>query len=330
MPEEIICDQQMKNGRKRKPVSVVLPMLLCVLATLGMHSPKLNAAESLHHIVVILDGSGSMSGSMPGSRETKMVFAKRAVSTVMGQVPADYRVGLLVFGGGAPKGGWAYPVAAYQAQKFNAAIRPIKPSGQTPLGAYLKTGADALLQAREKQGGYGTYRLLVLTDGEASDQKLVDRYLPDIVRRGLIVDVIGVDMSKDLALARNVHQYRRANDAESLQAALQEAFAEVGASQGDGQDDGNQDESAFDVIAPLPDDWASEAIQALTTPANGPIAAAQFPAAGSAVAAGGTTIPGQTLNNDIEGLLQRFGAFAPVAIFGLLFIFGVLTRIGRR
>ena len=310
----------------------VLPMLnrfFSALLLTGLLTSAAPAAESLHHLVVILDGSGSMSGNMPGSRETKMVFAKRAVATVMTQVPTDYRVGLLVFGGGAPKNGWAYPLAGYQQEGFTKAITPIKPNGQTPLGKFLKIGADALLQAREAQGGYGTYRLLVLTDGEASDQKLVDKFLPDIVRRGLLVDVIGVDMSKDLALAKNVHRYRRANDAEALQAALQEAFAEIGA----GPDtDTSQDESAFDVIAPLPAGWAAEAIQSLTTPANGPISAARFPVSVAETQGGSPAVATTALPDadSIDGLLQRFGAMVPIAIFVLLFVFGVLTKIGRR
>ena len=64
---------------------------------------------------------------------------------------------------------------------LNGAIDSITSQGGTPLGEYMKQGADALLDARKKQFGYGTYRLLVVTDGEANDAGLVDGYTPDII-----------------------------------------------------------------------------------------------------------------------------------------------------
>ena len=76
----------------------------------------------------------------------------------------------------------------------------------------MKKGADTLLKARKSQYGYGSYRLLVVTDGEASDPGLVERFTPDIISRGIITDVIGVDMNKAHTLATKVHSYRSAND----------------------------------------------------------------------------------------------------------------------
>jgi hypothetical protein len=155
------------------------------------------------------------------------------------------------------------------------AIDAPRPHGATPLGAYIKRGADRLLEARAKQFGYGTFRLLIVTDGEAQDQALVDRYTPEVMARGITVDVIGVGMRKNHTLATRVHSYRSANDPAALKRALAEVFAEVGSS----RTDAAADAEAFATLAPLPAEVAAAMIQALSTSGNQPIG--EKPKAGS-------------------------------------------------
>ena len=78
---------------------------------------------------------------------------------------------------------WVYPLGPKDTQKLIAAIRLPQPSGGTPLGKYLRIGANRLLEQREKQYNYGNYRLLVVTDGEASDTDKVKHYTPEILNR---------------------------------------------------------------------------------------------------------------------------------------------------
>jgi len=134
------------------------------------------------------------------------------------------------------------------------------------LGAYIKKGADRLLQQREEQFGYGSYRLLVVTDGEASDPTVMERHVPEVLARGIIVDVIGVNMKTDHTLATKVHTYRRADDPAALKTAIAEVFAEV-------SDSGSNatDEEAFELIAALPDETSGAMLQALATSGNHPI-----------------------------------------------------------
>jgi hypothetical protein len=134
------------------------------------------------------------------------------------------------------------------------------------LGRYIKKGADRLLQERVKQFGYGSYRLLVVTDGEAEDPQLVDRFTPDVIARGITVDVIGVAMNRRHTLATKVHSYRSASDPAALKRALAEVFAEVGSS----KDDVAHAE-AFALLEPIPAELAKSAIQALSVSGNHPI-----------------------------------------------------------
>jgi len=214
------------------------------------------------NVVVVVDASGSMGTPMRGTNSDRMSVAKDALKQVLGQIPSTTHVGVLVF----PTGNWVYPLGPRNEAQLNGAIDSITSEGGTPLGEYMKKGADALLAARKKQFGYGTYRLLVVTDGEANDVAEVEGYTPDIISRGITIDAIGVEMQSQHTLATQVHSYRSADDPESLRQAINEVFAEVSVS-----DAGATGEDAFEMIADLPGETASEMIKTLSTTGNEPI-----------------------------------------------------------
>ena len=216
------------------------------------------------NVVVVLDASGSMQHDMSGM--VKMDAAKKAIGEVLKTVPETTQIGLLVFSGRNKPDDWVFPLGRRDDQALLAALRPIGANGNTPLGAYMKKGADRLLEEREKQLGYGTYRLLIVTDGEATDQDLVDTYTPGLLAKGIIMDVIGVAMQHDHVLANSAHSYRRADDAASLRKAIADVLGEVSAS-----DDQHAGEEAFAIIAPLPEAMAMSMIHTLATSDNSPI-----------------------------------------------------------
>jgi len=216
------------------------------------------------NVVIILDASGSMNNSMKSSGERRIDSARLALKEVIRSLPPTTQVGLLVFS--KKLNGWAFKPGPRDDQQLFKVLDGIEAEGGTPLGEYLKTGADQLLQERKRQFGYGSYRLLVLTDGEAGDAKKVEDYTPDIMSRGIVIDVIGVDMAAAHTLATKVHSYRRANDPASLKQALQEIFAEV--DQRNSQGGAGQ---AFEDLAPLPGDLALSVLKALASSGDAPI-----------------------------------------------------------
>jgi hypothetical protein len=217
------------------------------------------------NVVVVLDDSGSMRDRMPSNRRLpKIEAAKKALLTVLAELPDGAQLGVLLLNGG-PRDHWVVSPGPVEQDRVRAAISQIRAAGNTPLGRSMKAGTDALLALRGQQR-YGTYKLLIVTDGEASDQRLVDAYLPDILSRGIVVDVIGVDMSQDHSLATEVHTYRRADDEASLQKAISETV--LGESAADAQDAG---ESDFELLAGLPDEVAAEALETLAQVGNQPI-----------------------------------------------------------
>ena len=250
--------------------------LALAVATLGLAATPARAsapvptrapAGDIDNVVVVLDASGSMKEPMIGDPRTmKMDAAREAIREVLATVPPTTHVGLLVFSGKNVPNDWVFPLGPREDEVLEAGLAKIMPDGNTPLGAYIKKGADRLLERRADQSGYGSYRLLVVTDGEANDQRLVDRYVPEVLGRGLVVDVIGVSMAQDHILAKRVHSYRRADDPGSLQQAISEVFAEVSDRQVS-----DVAESGFELIADLPDDVVPAIVESLTKFDNQPI-----------------------------------------------------------
>ena len=266
------------------------------------------------NVVVVVDASGSMGTPMGGS--TRMSVAKDALKQVLEQIPDTTHVGILVF----PLGNWVYPLGPRKESMLAGAIDSIQSGGGTPLGEYMKRGADVLLNARRKQFGYGTYRLLVVTDGEAGDARQVEAYTPDIISRGITIDCIGVEMASRHTLATKVHSYRNANDPESLKQAISEVFAEVASG-----DAGPGGENAFELIADLPEATASAMLKSLSTSGNQPIGevpsmrAANPPSPSPAPSySGGTTSSQSTSGEEDSPLVFLFAALCVLGVPGLV------------
>jgi hypothetical protein len=202
------------------------------------------------NLVVILDNSGSMRTYF--DKSNRIEAAKTALKTVLSKLPDNSRVGILLLNSINEAGSWIVPIDKIDREKINKQIDSVYApvSGGTPLGQYIKIGVDKLLEVRQKEK-YGNYQALVITDGEANDESLLDKYIPDIMTRGIKVNVIGVSLSNH-TLAKKTSSYRSANDYASLTKALENVVkAETidDKSNVDYSDiAGLQDEVAFEVI----------------------------------------------------------------------------------
>jgi hypothetical protein len=275
------------------------------------------------NVVIVLDGSGSMREDMRTGNLTKLAAAQQALHQVLAQLPQTTHVGVLAFST-ASKKDWLVPLGPQDPAQIKSAIDGLKANGGTPLARYMKIGADRLLEQRQNQYGYGTYRLLVVTDGEAEHARTVNRYTADIIARGITVDVIGVNMKKDHTLATRVHSYRRADDPAALRTAIAEVFAEVAST--NASDDA--DTETFATIAPLPNEIATAMLQALATSGNEPIGTqrAADSAATSTPPSGTGTAPLPANTRSSNGVSALIGS--PICCLGIgVIIIGVLVIV---
>jgi len=241
-------------------------MLTAAFFLLGWAAWAPAAEMDRNNVVIVLDASGSMGDTMRGTLTVRMDAAKEALKQVLRQVPEDTNIGLLVFGSAQGRTGWIYPLGPRDDEVLARAIDLPVPRGGTPLGRFIRLAANRLLEQRREQSGYGTYRLLVVTDGEAGDPDLVEQYVPEVIARGITLDVIGVDMATTHTLATRAHSYRRADDPESLKQAVAEVFAEVSGQQSDAVG-----REAFGVLAGIPDELAAAMVKSLSSTGNQPI-----------------------------------------------------------
>lgn len=292
-----------------------------------------SAAYAGQNVVVVLDDSGSMNERMRGNRrQSKMEAAKEALLTVLtgSELPADTQIGILLLNGRWRSDRWVYPLGPLDLDRATRSVRGIQAGGGTPLGECMKEGADALLALREQQR-YGSYRLLIVTDGEANDPELVEAYLPDIHSRGIWVDVIGVRMAEDHSLATEVETYREAANPADLEKAIADVLAESTA------DSSHAGQSDFELIAPLPDEVATAALMALGETHNDPVG--QKPAAipegqPGSVAAGqpGPAAPRRPIRAPVQTPARGCLGCAGFAIgaFCLVAVLSILLAVGRR
>ena len=260
-----------------------------------------STASASDSVVIVLDDSGSMNKIMNGG-VPRIEAAKKAIEAVLKQFPADTKLGLLLLNGDRSKQHWAIPLEHLSVPQATRKVESVIADGGTPLGDRMREGADALLQLREKQI-YGNYRLLIVTDGEANDAKLLALYLPDVLSRGLIVDAIGVDMKQNHSLATRVHSYRRADDGAALSKAIQEVFAE--------KVDSNAANSNadFDLLQALDDGTAKEALIALSKPNNTPIVGVSLPTHFNESLGNNTLVNNTSVNNTAVKGTSLLGTF---------------------
>lgn len=214
------------------------------------------------NIVVVLDGSGSMGERFSKSNEriTRMEAAKKALVQILSQLPANTNLGIVVFSDS--HNGWLVKLGPVDKANLTKQILSVREGRGTPLGRYMKDGANALLELRAKQKS-GIYKLIIVTDGESNDDAetpLIGQY--GILSKGLRVEVIGVDMGGKHTLATKV-PYQSAESAEQLTSAVKHVLAES-----TGKNDHSED---YDLIAPLPPEVAMAALTALSEVDNEPI-----------------------------------------------------------
>ncbi len=211
---------------QRTSMIFVLLITAAITTPAQQSTPAQQEPQSQDTVLVLLDCSGSMDRDMKGGR--KMDVAKAALKHVAENfIAPGTNVGLLTFEARGLKDDWVYPLGPFDKQRFLDAIRKPEAGGGTPLGKYMENAADALIAFRAQHHGYGEYKLLVVTDGEAQDSALVDEIAPRIKQRGFILDAIGVAMDQSHTIKKLADHYADANSPEELARAIQQTFAEV-------------------------------------------------------------------------------------------------------
>lgn len=177
--------------------------------------------DGTRNFYFVLDGSDSMNRGCSGA--TKIDQLKRAVEQFMGNVPKDANIGALVFDITGVRE--VVELGPNNHDRFLKAVRAMRAEHGTPLGQTIALGAQKLHAQYKKQQGYGEYRLIVVTDGEASDN--LDDGLRVADRLGIPIYTIGFCIPGGHSLATASASYADANSEAELKVALSKTVAEL-------------------------------------------------------------------------------------------------------
>ncbi|MGP3689982.1 VWA domain-containing protein [Streptomyces sp. IBSNAI002] len=146
---------------------------------------------------LVLDVSGSMrANDIDG--QSRMAAAKQAFNEVIDSVPDEVRLGIRTLGATYPGDDKAlgckdtkqlYPVGPLNRTEAKTAVATLAPTGWTPIGPAL------LAAAQDLDGGDGTKRIVLITDGEDTCAPLDPcEVARDIAAKGihLVIDTLGL------------------------------------------------------------------------------------------------------------------------------------------
>ncbi len=126
----------------------------------------IDPVQTRKNYVIVFDGSGSMGDSKCSGGSTKYSAGAAAVIEFSSFVPSDANLGLVVFDNRDIS--VRVPLGLKNRTAFADAVRNVSVGSGTPLKRSIRMGYDILTEQGQKQFGYGTYSLIVVTDGEAS------------------------------------------------------------------------------------------------------------------------------------------------------------------
>jgi Ca-activated chloride channel homolog len=187
-------------------------------------------ASLTRNFYVIFDASGSMSEALnkqcQGDKRfgSRLEGAKWAVEQFMPLVPSDVNLGLWIFD--ANGNSERLPLSLESRAQFLTAIQKTRAGGKTPLTESIEQGVNRLVQQRDRQLGYGEFRLVVVTDGEATGRPLTQAVAYARERR-IPIYTIGLCLGAQHELRKYSVSYRAADSMEALRRGLEETLAET-------------------------------------------------------------------------------------------------------
>lgn len=178
--------------------------------------------------MIVLDMSGSMgSRECAGAYNDKSAAAKAALNAWVDNVDHQANLGLIIFDGQGPS--IRVNLGQDNRSAFRQHVNTSSPAGGTPLQTSLRLAHQELTERARYQQGYGTYRLMVITDGEHSDGEDPSQEIERIAGNAanpIELHTIGFCIDDSALNQPGVTLYRSAQNPEELARGLDSVLAE--------------------------------------------------------------------------------------------------------
>ena len=213
----IVFDQQEYSASY--DVNEVTPDWAAIAAWPNLEANEVEARPDPNRAftAIILDDSGSMGGDIDA--------AKAAVIAALEAMAPEDRVAVIALNAGQIL---PFTQVAEAAAPLTTALARVRSDGTTPLSDAVKAARLALASEAMVAGAFGTYRMLVTTDGVADDPGALQTEIEDIARTTPIqIATIGVGITGGHILRRDdLGAFVAIDDVSQLEAALRDAIAE--------------------------------------------------------------------------------------------------------
>lgn len=179
-------------------------------------------SSTTDNFLFVIDASGSMRGD-------KIRAAISALKSMIDDLPDNINVGFMGFDErGNDKSVEVYvPIQPINKTLLLKAVGELKAGDGTPLAEAVIMGIDMLVKQRQKQMGYGDYRLIVMTDGEDDgDGPSIKDAGMLALRKAISIYTIGYEIDKDHELFNYSVWYTTTHGESALLEALNETVSE--------------------------------------------------------------------------------------------------------
>ncbi|MEL6582971.1 MAG: vWA domain-containing protein [Pseudomonadota bacterium] len=214
-----ILSQNLSNGLglvEREPVT---PNWTAIASWPSVQVDDLEAQPDPNRRVtmIVLDDSGSMGNGLTD--------AKAAVVSALKAMDADDRVAVLALNAGTVL---PFTTVSHAQSDLFERLRPLRSEGSTPLSRSIGQAQAMLAQEAARARGFGTFRLIVTTDGEADDSNALDAMIEMLASSTPIqLTTIGIGISGGHVLRRqDLGSFVDVANVGALAEALQAAVAE--------------------------------------------------------------------------------------------------------
>ncbi len=158
---------------------------------------RLGVPQRATDMVIVLDRSGSMSGSK------KMSYAKAAIRNVLSRLNDNDRFALVSFANHAKVHSSLNAVSSERRKELNRIVNSIRTGGGTNMGDGLNSALGLVADNRSERA----QKVLLLSDGHAnqgiSSSEGLSRIASDFARQGIVVSSVGMGLDfNELLLTR--------------------------------------------------------------------------------------------------------------------------------
>jgi len=167
--------------------------------------------------VIVLDDSGSMGSDI--------IAAKQAIVGTLDAMDGEDRIAVLGLNAGTIL---PFSTVAESKLSLSSLLSPIESDGGTPLTSSILSAQEMLENEAATTRGFGTFRVIVTTDGQADSDSALDNAIEVLAETTPIqVTTIGIGIRGDHVLRRqDLGSFVDVANVDALQEALQAAVAE--------------------------------------------------------------------------------------------------------